>query len=145
MALTIEPMAAADLAACAAIEATAPESWSEAQLAEELQSPAARLFVARQGGEVVGLAVFQLAAGEAGLYALTVAPAARRQGVGGALLAGSLAALKAQGAASCFLEVRAGNAAALALYRRMGFAAAGLRRGFYKAPPEDAVVMSLVL
>ena len=46
-----------------------------------------------------GFAVFQLAAGEASLYALNVDPAARRKGVGAALLAGALAALQAEGAA----------------------------------------------
>ena len=72
-------------------------------------------------------------------------PAARRKGVGAALLAGALAALKAEGADQCFLEVRAANAPALALYRRLGFASAGVRRGFYRDPPDDAVVMTLTL
>ena len=54
-------------------------------------------------------------------------------------------ALKAEGAGQCFLEVRAANAPAIALYRRLGFAAAGVRRGFYRDPPDDAVVMTLTL
>ena len=108
------------------------------------QSPAARLFTA-EGEGVLGFAVFQLAAGEASLYALNVDPAARRKGVGAALLAGALGALRAEGADQCFLEVRAANAPAIALYRRLGFAAAGVRRGFYHDPPDDAVVMTLTL
>lgn len=142
MELSVRFMAAADLAACAALAAADPEPWSEGQLAEELKSPAARLFVAEGATGALGFAVFQLAAGEASLYALNVAPAARRGGVGTALLAGALDALKAEGAAQCFLEVRAANAPALALYRRLGFAAAGVRRGFYHDPPDDAVVMT---
>ena len=89
--------------------------------------------------------MYQLAAGEANLCTLTVAPAARRQGVGRALLEQSLAALKAEGACSCFLEARASNAPALALYGRLGFARVGLRRGFYRAPAEDAVLMAMPL
>ena len=45
-----------------------------------------------------------------------------------------------------WLEVRASNERARRLYRRRGFAEAGLRRGYYPAPQgtrEDAVVMSL--
>lgn len=145
MELSVRPMAAADTAACAAIAAAAPEPWSEGQLLSELESAAARLFVAEDEGGLLGFAVFQLAAGEASLYALNVAPAARRKGVGRALLAGALDALKAEGAGQCFLEVRAANAPALALYRQLGFAAAGVRRGFYRDPPDDAVVMTLAL
>lgn len=145
MELSVRPMAAADTAVCAAIAADDAEPWTESQLLSELQSPAARLFTAEGEGSVLGFAVFQLAAGEASLYALNVDPAARRKGVGAALLAGALAALKAEGADQCFLEVRAANAPAIALYRRLGFAAAGVRRGFYRDPPDDAVVMTLTL
>ena len=145
MELSVRPMAAADTSRCAVIAAAAPEPWGEGQLLSELESPAARLFVAEDEGDVLGFAVFQLAAGEASLYALNVDPAARRKGVGAALLEGALAALKAEGADQCFLEVRAANAPALALYRRLGFASAGVRRGFYRDPPDDAVVMTLTL
>lgn len=145
MGWTIRPARPEDLPRCAAIEATAPDPWTESQLAEELAGGFGRLFVACRDGQVQGLAVFQLAAGEASLYALNVDPAARRKGVGAALLAGALAALKAEGADQCFLEVRAANAPAIALYRRLGFAAAGVRRGFYRDPPDDAVVMTLTL
>lgn len=142
---TIRAMEPGDLPRCAAIEATAPDPWTESQLAEELVSDFGRLFVACRDGQTAGLAVFQLAAGEASLNALTVDPAARRQGAGRALLTGALAALRAEGAQSCFLEVRAGNAAARALYESVGFAAAGVRRGFYRDPAEDGVVMALTL
>ena len=142
---TIRAMEPGDLPRCAAIEATAPDPWTEPQLAEELASDFGRLFVACRDGQTAGLAVFQLAAGEASLNALTVDPAARRQGAGRALLTGALAALRAEGAQSCFLEVRAGNAAAQALYESVGFAAAGVRRGFYRNPAEDGVVMALNL
>ncbi|HEY0300164.1 MAG TPA: GNAT family N-acetyltransferase, partial [Rhizomicrobium sp.] len=48
------------------------------------------------------------------------------------------------GAAVLFLEVAVGNEAALALYRRLGFAEAGRRKGYYAArgaPPQDALVL----
>lgn len=148
-AFTVRPLAAADLAAAAAIEATAPDPWTAGQLAAELAvqraGGAARLFVAAGAAGPLGLAAYQLAAGEASLCTFTVAPAARRQGVGRQLLLQSLAALAAQGAERCFLEARASNAPALALYEQAGFARVGLRRSFYSAPAEDAVLMAKTL
>ena len=145
----VRPMRQADLPACAAIEATAPDAWGQAQLAEELAyagaGGAARLYVAELDGPVAGLAAFQLAAGEASLNTLAVAPAVRRRGVGEALLRAALASLRAQGAQFCFLEVRAGNRPALALYQKLGFARVGVRKGFYHCPPEDGVVLRCAL
>lgn len=134
-------MNASDVPECAALAAGDPECWSAAALAEELAQPAARLFTARRGGVPAAFAVFQLAADEASLLAVHTAPAFRRQGAASALLRYALAALSREGAQTVFLEVRAGNEAARALYARLGFEQAGLRRGFYRAPTEDAVVM----
>ncbi len=145
MEIHVRSMTQTDLAPCAAIEATALDAWNLAQLTEELESQlsggAARLFAAEEGGRALGLAVFQLAAGEASLYAITVDPGLRRRGVGRALLSGSLEALRAEGAQSCYLEVRAKNPAARRLYEALGFETAGLRRNFYQNPPDDAVIM----
>lgn len=145
MEIVIRPMTEADLSDCAAVEATALDAWNEAQLAEELESQrsggAARLFTAEADGKARGIAVFQLAADEASLYAITVDPALRRQGVGRKLLSQSLAALKEEGAESCYLEVRAQNPAARQLYEALGFETAGMRRNFYKNPADDAVIM----
>ena len=49
------------------------------------------------------------------------------------------------GATRLELEVRASNAAALRLYRRMGFALDGSRPGYYSNPVEEAVLMSMRL
>ena len=52
-------------------------------------------------------------------------------------------AARAEGAAHVFLEVRAGNAGALALYKKYGFIVAGLRPRYYKDNNEDAILMNL--
>ena len=75
------------------------------------------------------------------MRSVTITPEHRGQGAGRALLTHALAALKAEGAALCFLEVRAHNTPALALYAALGFEAVGRRKNFYKNPPEDALVM----
>ena len=135
------PLPKAHCAAAAAIEATATEPWAEAQLLQELDAPAGRLFGLYAGETLCGAAVFQLAADEASLESVTIAPEHRGKGAGRALLTHALAALKAEGAALCFLEVRAHNAPALALYAALGFESVGRRKNFYKNPPEDALVM----
>lgn len=146
----VRPMERADLEACAVIEQSAGDPWSLAQLTEELENQQAggvsRLFVAQMPGQpVVGLAAWQLAAGEASLYTLTVAPAARRTGAGSALVRESLDALRAEGAETAFLEVRASNAGAIALYEQAGFVADGRRPRFYQNPTEDAILMRQAL
>ena len=114
-------------------------------IGEELAQENARLFVAEAEGKVAGLAVFQLVCGEASLYAVSTAPAFRRQGVARALLSWAFAALCLQGAQDVFLEVRAQNSAAQALYRSLGFVQTGLRRNFYATPADDAVLMQKTL
>ena len=69
----------------------------------------------------------------------------RRQGAGRALVAAAVEMVRAQGASRVFLEVRAGNSAALALYACHGFQPIARRRDYYHSPVEDAVVMQLLL
>jgi ribosomal-protein-alanine N-acetyltransferase len=77
---------------------------------------------------------------------LVVERAYRRQGMGTALIqacvawAAGLASLK-KGASALRLEVRASNVAAQALYQRHGFLAEGIRRAYYSAPTEDALLL----
>jgi ribosomal-protein-alanine N-acetyltransferase len=65
----------------------------------------------------------------------------RRQGIGGALVAACMGWAAGTGATTIRLEVRASNAAALALYQRYGFSALGVRRAYYSGPVEDAVLL----
>jgi ribosomal protein S18 acetylase RimI-like enzyme len=65
----------------------------------------------------------------------------RRQGIGSALVAACMAWAANAGAATVRLEVRASNAAALALYHRYGFSTTGVRRAYYSVPVEDALLL----
>ena len=96
------PLPKAHCAAAAAIEATATEPWTEAQLLQELDAPAGRLFGLYAGETLCGAAVFQLAADEASLESVTITPEHRGQGAGRALLTHALAALKAEGPPCAF-------------------------------------------
>ena len=66
---------------------------------------------------------------------------ARRRGYARAVLTALLDEAGKRGLATVTLEVRASNAAALALYRQLGFERAGERPHFYTHPDETALVL----
>lgn len=90
-----------------------------------------------------GFVLARAAGGEAEILTLAVAPHARGQGLGRALLHAALQNSKAQGAHAMFLEVGADNPQALALYAGLGFAKVGMRKGYYANG--DALVLRLPL
>jgi ribosomal-protein-alanine N-acetyltransferase len=101
-----------------------------------------------RSAEPCGFVMSRIAADEAEVLSIVVAGARRRSGLGQALLAAHLAQLAARGVTRLFLEVEEGNAAALALYRRFGFATVGRREGYYPKPDGSriaALVMRLDL
>lgn len=133
------------LAACAAIAATAPDPWRTEDFESHLAAnhPA---WVALDGGEVAAFTCFRPGGdGSADLALLAVAPARRNRGIGAALLRHSLAQLVRQGVQRCLLEVRASNAAALAVYACLGFSVLARRPGLYSHPREDGLLLELVL
>jgi ribosomal-protein-alanine N-acetyltransferase len=69
----------------------------------------------------------------------------RRQGIGLTLLARILEEGKRRGVAAAFLELRAGNIAALSLYEKFGFSLTARRKNYYCEPTEDALVMTIQL
>jgi ribosomal-protein-alanine N-acetyltransferase len=84
--------------------------------------------------------------GEMHLLNITVAPAARRCGHARRMLVDLVRLCRLRQASRLWLEVRESNADAREVYRRLGFAQVGRRKGYYPAPEgqrEDAVVMSL--
>ncbi|HET6631908.1 MAG TPA: ribosomal protein S18-alanine N-acetyltransferase [Rhodanobacteraceae bacterium] len=104
-------------------------------------------WVLDDGRQLLGHGVMSIAAGEAHLLNLCVAPAAQHQGHGRHLLRRLIDIARWQGAERVFLEVRPSNPAALALYDQAGFNEIGVRRGYYPARQgrEDAIVMALEL
>ncbi len=102
----------------------APEEWSDYEI-----------WVVEIEGEVRGWAALRsLGEGEGELLQIEVAEGYRRRGLARALLAEALAG-------TVFLEVREGNAAAIALYSTLGFVVIGRRKDYYREPREDALVM----
>jgi ribosomal-protein-alanine N-acetyltransferase len=115
---------------------------------ELTQEKTAFMFVARlepQRDLSVNLGGFitsRLVADEVHVHNFGVRPALRRLGLGRALLRAALDYGSSRGAVSAWLEVRAGNEAAQAIYLQHGFAITGRRKNYYDHPTEDAVLMS---
>lgn len=115
--------------------------WSRAQYEAIFQPDApSRLCLLAESGGVQGFLVAQTAGPEWELENVVVAATARRQGLGKQLVGELLRRARQQGAAAILLEVRASNAAALALYLGCGFARSGSRPRYYQDPPEDAII-----
>lgn len=137
--MTLRPATAADAADLAALEVAAfgADGWSVASVAAELAAPTRYVVVSEHAGSVVGWGVLLLG-DPADVLRLAVAPHARRQGVGRALLADLLTYA---GDRRVLLEVAAKNVAARALYAGTGFVEIDRRPGYYGAGT-DAVVLS---
>lgn len=93
------------------------------------------------GRRIVGYVVSLLLLDEAEIADLAVAPAARRCGVGGRLLERMIAEVARERVCTLFLEVRESNSAARALYASQSFLPVGRRRGYYRHPVEDALLL----
>lgn len=144
----LRPATLADVETMLAIEAASfSDPWSRYALAGAIRSPGTVVTVAEgvpSGAvrtEVEGYSIIARAADEAELLNLAVAEVARGQGIGAALVERAIADARQWGASAMFLEVRASNAAALGLYERAGFREAGRRKGYYRRPSEDALIL----
>jgi ribosomal-protein-alanine N-acetyltransferase len=143
----VAPATPADTPALAALGAdTIARGWSAAALAAELQHAEGWAWVLRAeaGGTPAGFLLARRVGDELHVLLVAVAAGLRRRGGGGVLLEAALAAARAARLAVVHLEVRAGNAAALALYARHGFLAVGRRPRYYEGR-EDAVLLSRCL
>ncbi|HEY7898433.1 MAG TPA: ribosomal protein S18-alanine N-acetyltransferase [Gemmatimonadaceae bacterium] len=147
MTMTIREAERTDLGTVTEIERVSfSDPWTRAMFTPHLAPRAGAVFlVAEESGDVVGYALTQSVMDESELLNIAVAPTRRNRGVGARLLDAMLDRCKQAGAAYMWLEVRASNAAARALYESRGFVAVGLRRRYYQAPREDAIVLRVDL
>lgn len=117
------------------------DAWSVEAFWGELAKRDSRYYlVARAASGLVGYAGLLAGPGEADVLTLAVAPTVRRNGLGRRLLGELLAEAERRGCTDIHLEVRADNAAAVALYAREGFERVGVRRRYY-ADGTDAWVL----
>jgi|KBSSwiStaDraftv2_1062776.scaffolds.fasta_scaffold372642_1 [ribosomal protein S18]-alanine N-acetyltransferase len=117
------------------------DPWSEASFRDALRASWSFGLVAENADGVIGYLIAREAAGTGEILNLAVDPPCRRQGIAQALLEAGLVALRRRGTEEVYLEVRVSNDAAQSLYRQADFTAVGRRRGYYRNPVEDALVL----
>lgn len=97
------------------------------------------------GAEMAAFAITQIVLDEATLFNIAVDPAFQRRGLGRELLERVIDEVEKRGVVTLWLEVRASNVAAIALYESLGFNEATIRRNYYPTADgrEDAIIMAL--
>ncbi len=147
--MTIRTATADDLAAIMALERTSfpADAWSEAMMREELASPHGWYIVDTEAGRLVGYAGLRAVAGarDADIQTIAISEVSRGHGRGRALLRTLLEEAARREVSDVFLEVRADNPVAQALYVSEGFADIGRKPRYYQPDDVDAVVMKLDL
>lgn len=139
----IRPARPADLDAIVAIERESfSDPWSATALRDLVEAPAGWFLVAVVDDHVAGYAVAHRVLDTGEIQNLAVAGRHRRRGVGQALVRQLLDELVRSGVRRVFLEVRASNQPARALYAAFGFSEIARRRGYYRRPREDALVLT---
>ncbi|MGH3967191.1 MAG: ribosomal protein S18-alanine N-acetyltransferase [Mycobacterium sp.] len=143
--MTLGALTPADAARCAELEAQlfpGDDPWPQAAFVRELAAEHNRYVAARVDDLLVGYAgisrLGRTPPFEYEVHTIGVDPAHQGRGIGRRLLT-ELLEFAAGGVVH--LEVRTDNAAAIALYRSVGFTEVGVRRRYYRISGADAYTM----
>ncbi len=143
----IRPLRHEDIETVVAIEREAfTTPWQPDTFAGLLDRDGVELLVLADAGDgVIGYAVLWCILEQGELANIAVTPGRRGQGLGARLLGHVMDVARRRGVEKLFLEVRASNAPALAMYAGFGFEQVGRRRAYYDHPKEDALVLVAAL
>ena len=117
------------------------DAWSYRDVQDLICTDGGMCFSATEGDEVIAYVIGRLIAPEGEIYRVAVRADKRGRGIGYRLLDYAVKTSKGQGLERLFLEVRSQNVPAIKLYTSYGFKQIGLRKGYYKNPADDAVIM----
>jgi [ribosomal protein S18]-alanine N-acetyltransferase len=142
--IEIVPLRESHLAAVARIEqAVFRDPWPETAFLEIL-ALSDKCWVALEDGNIAGYLITQWVLDEVHILNVAVAHDHQRRGIARALMMELVCVAAAHGMCDMFLEVRASNAAAQALYRAFGFQGISNRKRYY-SDGEDALIMQAVI
>lgn len=139
----IRPFRPDDAGSAAQILQECPQaaSWPRASHEKLIGQSGVVAFVWEADSLVTGFLVARQVADQAEVLNMAVRAKSRRSGQGSALLLAAFEEFQRREVSRVFLEVRESNTVAIAFYRKHGFIPAGRRRGYYRNPQEDAVLM----
>ncbi len=158
MPIPIRSAALNDVSAILAIERSAPSAahWTSEQYAELIGSGVVLVSeeavsektvseeaVADEAGQISGFICAKPVAGEWEIENVVVAAKFLRHGIANELLRKLIQRAESEAASAILLEVRESNLPARQLYEKHRFREVGRRRGYYKDPPEDAILYAL--
>jgi [ribosomal protein S18]-alanine N-acetyltransferase len=117
------------------------DPWSPISFDVEFDDPYGWFHVIEVDGVVAGYVVARFVAEQGEIANIAVAPDRQGAGLGGQLLDAAIAASEAKVSEAIWLEVRESNEPARRLYASRAFEPIGRRRGYYREPAEDALVL----
>ena len=118
------------------------DPWSYESIHEDIaENERAVYLVAEDGGEIIAYGGLWKIFDEGHIMNIAVVPLRRREHIGEKLVTELIDMTRAEGISSWTLEVRADNEPAKALYGKLGFFEAGLRKGYYENGRMDAIIM----
>ena len=122
-------------------DSTEAAQWPSESYAKLAAFPSGIVLVSEANARVIGFVAARIVADEGEILNIAVHPGYRRQGVASALLIAVLQTLRSSAVTRIFLELRASNLPARALYGHYGFVHSGFRKAYYRDPVEDALQM----
>ena len=120
---------------------TFSEPWSESSLSLLCTEEYPSFVLTDEDDRVLGYLSSAKALDELQIINLAIREDSRGRGFAKALLSALDGFCREMGMIEVSLEVRESNAAAISLYEKCGYEKVGIRRGFYRLPPENAVIM----
>ncbi|KUO78689.1 MAG: ribosomal-protein-alanine acetyltransferase [Desulfosporosinus sp. BRH_c37] len=139
----VRPMQMDDLEAILEIERVSfATPWSlEAFKVELKDNEYARYLCLELDGQVIGYMGLWFIIDEGHITNVAITPNHRGQHWGEFLMRSVMEKMAEQGMERMTLEVRVSNSPAQSLYKRLGFAIAGVRKEYYADTREDAMIM----
>lgn len=117
------------------------DNWKQQMIEEAMNQKWDTFYVLEEDGILKGYCNLRILAGEGEILRIAVAEEARGRGYGKKLMETMVDFARNQGVKDLTLEVRAGNQAAINLYKTYGFTNEAVRKAYYHTPTEDAYIM----
>ena len=118
------------------------DPWTEKDIASAISVSGSMCYTALgDDGTLYAYVLGRTIAPEGEIYRGATAPERRGRGIAFRLMTFAIKTEKGHGLENLFLEVRSRNLAALKLYSALSFKQIGIRKNYYKDPPDDAILM----